>query len=453
MGSENGDSINGDPLMDINVDVEMDKEPSSSCVPSTEIKSTEAELDSNMDDTSTQNKTEQGTSEQCEDDAEVNTNGHHVDADELNDTVEDPKVDDEDTVESTDKTDDSSTSVETITVEVPPAELPEKVNSPEVIAAVSDPLSEASQVTAAIEQPKETLAETESLSDEKKTPQAASSSVALPAKEEEDTNEIIVETKTEKITESVKHSLDRDGDDDDYQPTAAKLAKIDEKLTPVEPVVVSPETQLVDVAETDAVPSKGTVLEEQQTTEVKETISEAVLSEASATTEIPQQPVEEQPAVVEKIVASEPTIVDKPTPVVSRLELDATTAIPAEIEPVQPDAIDDTNNDTVSSDTTISPLASTLSNDLDLLQEDEDELIEPIPADAELILPEPAALAETDVEMMPSIDSAEQMTVEDPTPVLASTNSDSAMDATQIIPSTADEQMDVIENNSMDEDL
>lgn len=46
----------------------------------------------------------------------------------------DLKVDDEHTIEWTDKTDDSSSSVETITVppELTPTEIPDKVNPPEV---------------------------------------------------------------------------------------------------------------------------------------------------------------------------------------------------------------------------------------------------------------------------------------------------------------------------------
>lgn len=450
MGSENGDSINGDPLMDINVDVEMDKEPSSSCVPPTEKKSTETQPESNTEEKSTHNKTEQGTSEQCEesinDDAKVGTNGHHSDEnEELNDTIEDPKADDEDIVESSDKTDDSSTSVETITVEVQPAELTEKVNSPEVSTDVNQPISEASHVTTGTEPPKETPAEVEQLLDGKEAT-GAESNIALPLKE--DLNEIIVEKKSENITEGTKHSLDRDGDDEDCQPTAAKIAKIDKPLTSVESVVV-PESKQVDVAKVDEVPSEETVSEDQRTTEVKETLSESVLQDDSAT--IQPARLDEQPVVDEKAVVVESTDDNKLTIVDSQLDVDVTTAIPSEVEPVpEPDTIDDTNNDT--SDNTISPLASTISNDLDIIEEEE-ELIEPIIADAEPNIPETSALAETDVEMMPSVDNAEQMAVEDPTPVLSSTNSDLAMDASQIIPSTSDEQMDVFENNSMDQDL
>lgn len=445
MGSENGDSINGDPLMDINVDIDMDKEPSSSCLASTEKKSTEAHSESNIVDTSTQIKTEQGTSEQCEepidDDAKANTNGHH--SDELNDTIEDPKVD-EDSVESTEKTDNSSTSVETITVEVQPAELAETVNTPEVSEEVNQPILEASHVIPGLDQPKETLAETEQLLGGEVTSETdkSESSAALTVKEE-DTIEIIVEAKSEHTSEAVKHTLDRYGDDDEYQPTAAKLVKIDESLTSVESVAVL-DSEQEDVAKIADVPS-----EDKQTNEVKETLSEAVLQVDSES--IPTTQLEEEAIVEKKIVASESTDVDKPTiDVEIRSNVDATVAIPAALEPVEPDAIDDT----ISSDNVISPLASTISNDLDILEEDEAELIEPIIADAETNLLEPSTLAETDIEMLPSIDNAEQMAVEDPTSsVLSSTNSDLAMDATLIIPNTTDEQMDVLENNSMDQDL
>lgn len=446
MGSENGDSINGDPLMDINVDVEMDKEPSSSNVPPIEKKIIEAQPEPNIEVTSTENKTDEGTSEKraepINDDAIVSTNGHHNN--ELEEKIiEDPKANDEQTVESSDKTDSTSTVVETITVEVQPTELGEKENLPEVITDVSTPVSEASQTTTDIEPIKESSADVDKRLDEND----AESSV-LPLTEA--SKEIIVEKTPQIIPEGAKHLLD-DDIDEDCQPTAAKLIKMEE-VSNVEAEVVA------DVAKSDELPAEiptvETITDHQPTSEDKEIVSEPVLVEDNAA--LPSAPVDEQPIIQtndEKTVADAETVAAENTIVEKQLDVDVNAAIATDVEHVQPDTIDETNNDTISTDTTISPLASTISNDLDILEEEEDELIEPIVADAEQNILEPATLAETDVEMLPSIDNPEQMAVEDPTPVLASSNSDSAMDATQIIPPSTDEQMDVFENNLMDEDL
>lgn len=441
MGSENGDSMNGDPLMDINVDVEMDKEPSSSSVPLTDKQSIEAQSESHTEETSTPNKTEQGTSEQCEelsDDANVNTNGHHND--ELNDTIEDIK-DDEDTAESSDKTDSSSSSEEIITVEVQSAEHEEKVNSPEITVDVNEPNLETAPATSSDTDPsKETLPETEQKSDNKETSEAESS-----AELKADVSETTVEKTSENISEG-KHLLDREGDDEDCEPTAAKLVKLDETLASVEPVSGSVQVEADGNDQTDQIlPEKAVSVE--QPSEVKETLPEAVLEEDSTLQAAPL----DQPIVGETPGESADDV--KSTIVDSQVNVVAKTAVPADGQAVpQPDTIDDSKNDTVSTDNTISPLASTISNDLDIL-EDEDEQIEPIIADGEPNILEPSTAAETDVEMTPSVENAEQMAVEDPTPILSSTNSDLAMDATQIIPTTSDEQMDVLESNSMDQDL
>ncbi|XP_037038413.1 serine/threonine-protein phosphatase 4 regulatory subunit 2 [Bradysia coprophila] len=443
MGSENGDSINGDPLMDINVDVEMDKEPSGSCVTSMDEKETvEAELEPSTDELNTETKTEEGTSEQSDetvttDDATSSTNGHH--SDELNDTIEDVK---EEATE--DKTDNSSASVEPVKVEVQPAELAESL--PEESAAVSEPIVEASPVIPDTEQPKETATEEV---DGKVISETDAESSAVATTEAVDDKESVVEKKSE------KHALDRDDDDEECQPTAAKLVKIDESSTES-----TSDTDQLDIAAIDKVPSDEAVIsdDDQRPVEVTEPLSEAVLLEENIETTDSVATV--LPIVDEPTTTSEaaPVVDEPPTTVDNQTVDDDTAAIPTDAE-LELDAADDPNNDTASTGNTISSLASTLSNDLDALDEeeeevDEDALIEPIVADAEqTLLDSPVTLAETDVEMIPSIDGAEQMAVEDTiAPVLASTNVDSAMDATQSIPA-ADEQMDVLENNSMDQDL
>lgn len=444
MGSEN-DSINGDPLMDINVDVEMDKEPSSSSVPTIDKKIIEAQPEPIIEETNTENKTDQGTSEKCaepvNEDATVSTNGHH--SNELEEKiVEDPEANDEQTVESIDKTDNASTVAETITVEVQPTELAEKENSP--IAEISPLVFEASQVTTNIEETKDSSADVDKRLDE--TDRSQNDDVVSILKD--DSKEINVEKTPQNIPEGVKHLLDDDIDDEDCQPTAAKLIKMEELVSNVEAEAVT------DVAKIDEAPADETI-SDQSASEEKEIVSKTVLLEDSAampTAQVDEQSVKQ--SVDEKPVADEETVATQNTIIVEKqLDINVTAAIPTDVEHVQSDTIDEANNDTISnSDTSISPLASTISNDLDILEEDdEDELIEPIVADAEQNILEP--LTETDVEMLPSIDNLEQMAVEDLTPVLVSSNSDSAMDATQIIPSTSDEQMDVFENNLMDEDL
>ncbi|KAG4079673.1 hypothetical protein HA402_009059 [Bradysia odoriphaga] len=237
MGSENGDSINGDPLMDINVDVEMDKEPSGSCISSMEEKvAVEAQLEPSTDELNTETKTEEGTSEQSDetattDDANSSTNGHH--SEELSVTIEDLKEE-----ETADKTDNSSDSVEPIKVEVQPAEHAE--SSPEESVTVSQPIVEASPVTPDVEQPKEIAAEEvdEKVISETDETSAAATTVAV------DDKEIVVEKKSE------KHALDRDNDDEECQPTAAKLVKIDESSTES-----TSDTDQLDIAAIDKVPS------------------------------------------------------------------------------------------------------------------------------------------------------------------------------------------------------
>lgn len=450
MGSENGDSINGDPLMDINVDVEMDKEPSSSSVPLIEKKSIEAQPEPNIEVISTENKTEQGTSEQHDEvvneDAKVSTNGHHNE--ELDDTIgnddditEDPKVNDEPTVESSDKTDNASTGVETNTVEKQPAEPDEKVNSPEVSADVSQPILEASQATSDTDKPNESDANKKS--EEKESPEKEAAEINEELILKEDANEITVEKTPPAISESVKHLLDNDGDEEEFQPTAAKLVKLEESVTSAETVVLSVSEKVDANISEEPEPTKS---EPQPASEEKEILPEPVLLEKSAA--VPTGQVEKEPIV--DAVVDEPAVVAevKEKVVDKQLEVVASATIPTDPAPGQPDTIDETNNDTTSSDNTISPLASTISNDLDTLEEDEDELV-----DAEQIISESSTHAETDVEMLPSIENPEQMAVEDPTPVLPTSNSDLAMDATQIIPPSTDEQMDVFDNNSMDQDL
>ncbi|KAJ6634785.1 Serine/threonine-protein phosphatase 4 regulatory subunit 2 [Pseudolycoriella hygida] len=439
MGSENGDSVNGDPLMDINVDIEMEKEPSSSCTPAAEEKSVDEQSESAMEVTSTQNKTEQETSEHCDeapsDDApsdDANTNGHHED--ELSDTIEDPKVD-ANIVDSADKIENSS--AETATEEVQPAQ--EKVNSPEV--STEEPTSEASHVTPTTDQTSDAVNEADEALTEKSSELEPETS-ALTAKEDKD--DIIEDKPSQNFHELGKHSLDSDQDGQEYQPAAAKLAKIDETLTEVQ-TVLTPDSQKAIPAKGDEIPPVDTVVEDRQNSEENEILTESVLHADSETI----------PTIAdEKQITDELSDVEKPTMDDSRLQVNTTNNIPVEAESVPAGAIDDTNTDILANDDTISPLDSTLSNnDLDTLEEDEEELIEPIIADTERNIVESAILAETDVEMTPSTDNPEQMAVEDQTSVLLSTNSDSAMDATQNIPSTTDEQMEVFESNLMEEDL